>query len=684
MTGTASTIERLTRRPGFRSLLAAAIPLLAAPLAALAQGGRYFSDEAWRFAVTADTQWTISHDLTWSEDDPYYAHVNPNYREENPEYVSVSTIRKLNEAFIANDVRFVIQLGDLTDRSGNAAIYTHAAARQPLYDAGIGFFPVRGNHETYGYLFDRDPDRDLSIPAWRDAFPQTQGFGANLVAARNFDIPDNEALRGLSYSFDYGSPDSDARFVFVDIEATASRFEEPVPHPVFGLGLQYLRWVVYRYDHPLFAQDDTEIPPGTWFRIDNAGYPSTNFNGSEEMFPIEENVRAQQPSVSIAGTGFTPGDQQEWISERLEDAARPAHAFVLTHRNLLGQNHLDTVWGNDAGVTPAAQNVFYKSLQDNHVRYFLSAHDHMHTRSIVTSPDGKSSVEQLIASSTDPKFYSPAAGTMRDQRSRETPISQELNNIGFYIFTVDGGRVSVVYYADATGNFGTDYCWPDGFAGEEGTCRDPRSSAPAERLGSFYTPDFQFVRKEAWGYGLNGKRFVVPQGVAYAGETVMDGFRVVAYPRVQDEFGGTRAAVLYGFNGSSATDNVPDAPRPLAKTVTTGWVGNPDPGRLASNVLSLWGMGELGVEATDVYVLSMSFDAAASRRGRDGRVGIATYVDGRWVNAVDENFGGDKRFVTGPYIEGQYGLGTYGFDSDAGTAWAVLDYNADFAVASNL
>ena len=52
---------------------------------ALAQGGRYFSEDAWQFAVTADTQWTITHDLTWSEDDPYYAHVNPNYREENPD-----------------------------------------------------------------------------------------------------------------------------------------------------------------------------------------------------------------------------------------------------------------------------------------------------------------------------------------------------------------------------------------------------------------------------------------------------------------------------------------------------------------------------------------------------------------------------------------------------------------------
>src|SRR5690606_6049114 len=106
-----------------------------------------------------------------------------------------------------------------------------------------------------------------------------------------------------------------------------------------------------------------------------------------------------------------------------EDDDRPEHAFVLTHRNLMGQNHRDTAWGSDPGVTPEAQNVFYRSLEENKVGYFLSAHDHMHHRSIVTSPDGNWSVEQLIASSSDPKFYDPAAGTMGGQRHRETPIS---------------------------------------------------------------------------------------------------------------------------------------------------------------------------------------------------------------------------------------------------------------------
>src|SRR5690606_2637682 len=188
--------------------------------------------------------------------------------------------------------------------------------------------------------------------------------------------------------------------------------------------------------------------------------------------------------------------------------------------------------GSDPGVTPDAQNAFYGSLQGNGVGYFLSAHDHMHHRSIVASPDGESFVEQLIATSSDPKKYTPAAGTLGGQRPRETPISQELHNVGYYIFTVDGARVTVEYYSDRDGNFGTDYCWPDGYAGATGTCGDPRCGSGPEVMGSLYVAGFRFEKKETWGYGLDGKRFGVPRGMSCAGEIVFDGTGVKEYPRV--------------------------------------------------------------------------------------------------------------------------------------------------------
>ncbi len=682
--------KRLALKPVVRLMAAVVIPTLALTSVAMAQGGRYQTKDAWTFAVTADTQWTITHSLSWDDDDPYYAHVNPNYREENPDYVSVATLLRLNEEFINHGVRFVVQLGDLTDRAGNAAMYTHAAARQPLYDAGIGFFPVRGNHETYGFLYGLDPDPadpdqvwpDMNIPAWHEAFPQTRGLGPNLVGAYNFHGPDIPALEGLSYSFDFGPAGSDARFVFMDIEPTSYWLEEPELHPVYGAPYIFnniFDWTVYKHDEDVIAGNGDVIPAGTWFRVASNGTPAISW--VEEA--TDETVVLDEGDFTYDGTQFRPGDQQEWINNRLEDHKRPAHAFVLSHRNLMGQNHINTVWGSNPGVTPDAQNTFFRSLQENNVGYMLSAHDHMHNRSIVRSPDGEWAIEQLIASSSDPKFYTPASGTQGGQRWRETPISQELANIGFYIFTVDGARMTVDYFSDRYGNFGTDYCWPDGYPGPDGACSDPRFGDQPERMGSLSLPNFFFEHKDTWGYGLNGQRFIVPQGVSYAGDTVVgEDDEVTEYPRVQDSFKGTHAQILAGYNGSDATDNVPDAPRALSKTVTTGWTANPDTGKLKSDILSLWGMGELNVEETDVFVLSMSFDFKNMNQLGTGAIGIATYVNDEWVNAVDQNFGGHKNFVVGPYVDGVHELGTYGVDPSTKTAWAVLNYNADFAVAN--
>ena len=89
--------------------------------------------EPWKFGVMADTQWTAPTDPAGK----------------NPNGVPVSIIEQLNEQFIKHGVKFVIQVGDLTENGNDADIATRAEAVLPLYDAKIGFFPMRGNHEMY-------------------------------------------------------------------------------------------------------------------------------------------------------------------------------------------------------------------------------------------------------------------------------------------------------------------------------------------------------------------------------------------------------------------------------------------------------------------------------------------------------------------------------------------------------
>ena len=544
-------------------LLTSIVLLLAFVTFAHAQE-RQYGTGAWSFGVMGDTQWTTS--------DPAGA---------NPNSVSVSIINQLNEQFIRHGVKFVIQMGDGENWATAGGITTRAAAAKPLYDAGVGFFPMRGNHSMY---FQGTAPADLLLPATRANFPQTRGL-QNTFGAGNFKSPTevSEDLNGLSYSFDYGPSSNNARFIVVDVLGTPS---------------------------------------------------VTNFD-----------------KRSMVHYGYPIGAQQNWIDNRLDRST--THTFVLSHQPLMSEAHVDIPFGGLVNENAAAQNAFISSLQKNGVKYCIGAHDHIHQRSIILSPDRLSKVEELIATPACPKFYAPLAVTdaiWNGQKDREISLSQEMNNIGFYIYTVDGSRVNVDYYADQEGHYMSDGSWPKG----------PLNA------GARITPTFNFVEKENWGYSLNGREFLIAQGAPYTDVT--------------DRFGKTAVRILSGFNNSTALDF---SGRKFAKKVSTGWrPKNSD--KLKSDILSLWGMADLGSTQTDTYALSLSFESKGNLNIKNGTVGIAT-VDskGNWVIAVSKNFGGTKRFVVGPY-KPEYGLGTYGVDPKRKTAWAVINYNADFAVAGDI
>lgn len=535
----------------------AKLPLLLES-SALAEG------RPWRFGVMADTQWRGNHDA------------------QNPGTVAAGIIRHLNQRFIAHDVKFVIQVGDLVDKevdspngSTERTMPVRAAAAQELYDAGIGFFPLRGNHEG----------SQLAATEFQTLYPQARGLGDHLCDAGSFSSP-FPSLDGLSYSFDFRN----VRFVLLD----------------------------------------------QFTRTDGSNYLGSSHN----------NIL----------------DQLDWIDTQLSTRQRGAHAFVFSHKNLIGQNHADCLFGANPASNIDGRNEFIRSLQSNNVRYCLGGHDHMHHRSIVLSPDGSAAVEQIICSSNSYKFYIPLNPSNDDRYNipaREKNIAQELFTLGYYIFTVQGPLVSVDYYSTTHGQ---DY-------GD---------------LDLLDTPeDVHFYLRESFGYSLNGKEFLVAQGGSY---TV-----------VEDRSSHSVAKILSGTNEDTEVDY---SHRPFHKTVKTGW--SPGNRTTASDVFSLWGMarnlslwdanltGELPnmdkSNETDVYTLSLSYDhhRVGPLHHGAGCFGIAARdSDGKWVNAVDLNFGGTKRFVRGPWKAG-CGLGAYGLDHSTKTAWAVLNHEGDFAVAREL
>ncbi|WP_221227826.1 metallophosphoesterase family protein [Rhodocyclus tenuis] len=527
------------------------------------------SGAPWKFGIMADTQWSNKTD--------------PN----NPATCAINIIQTLNQQFIDHDVKFVVQVGDLVDSEswtcpssftsdpfGNAGktartLPYRAWAAQSLYDAGIGFFPLRGNHEA-------SKTAAGEIPV---LFPQTTGGGSNLGGASNVIASDKAGLLGLSYAIDVGN----VRLVLLD---------------------QFVR------------RDGT---------------------GS---------------SVNDAIV-----DQLSWIDSTLASRPADAHAFVLSHKNLIGQNHADCLFGSNATGNSTARNSFIASMQANKVGFCLGGHDHMHHRSIISSPDSSAKVEQIICASNSYKFYIPKS-TPNDTTGKEKVIAQELFTIGYYIFTVDGPCLTVDYYSSSHG----------GDFGDLDLSLPPTS--------------YTFYRRERFGYSLNGKSFTVANNESYSS--------------VQDAFQGTTVRILDGINVDTASDSDYNG-REEVKTVKTGWRAMP--AGAASAVLKLWGLdnnldlwnanlsGQLPNSdadyVTDTYVLSLSYDATLVRPTQlgTGFCLAARDAKGNWVNAVDLNEGGSKKFVLGRWKSG-YALGTYGVDPSTRTVWAVLNRDGEFVARS--
>ena len=334
-----------------------------------------------------------------------------------PMSCATTIIDALNEQFIQHDCKFVIQVGDLIDKeemNDERCLPTREEHCQALYDAGIGFFPCRGNHES----------TQEAAYEMLELFPQMLGEGDLLCGATNFSSPvidasddyPNGVLNGLTYKFDCNN----VRFVFVD-QCT-------------------------RLDGSNVPQDE-----------DNTKYVFTN-NGI---------------------------DQVDWVDSVISDRDEDQHAIFFTHKNLIGGNHKDNLFGDTLTSHVEIRDQFIESLYNNGVRYYMSGHDHMHKNSIVTNTDGTASVNQVICSSNSHKFYTPKSG----DDGREIPIDQELYSVGYYIVTVDGPLLTIDFYAT---NTGTTY------GAKMTTAPDPDS--------------FTFYHRDTFGYGLNGQEFTIGQG----------------------------------------------------------------------------------------------------------------------------------------------------------------------------
>ena len=560
----------------------------------------------WKFGVMSDTQWPTSPD-----------NKNPN--------VAVNVIRHLNTEFVNKGVKFVVQVGDLTDTGGtnNINLDVRATFAQELYNNGIGFYPLRGNHESTG----------PNAVRFQQIFPQTQSGihnqTPNMVATTIY----GDLTNVTNYP----------NYTSVDFSGVGSNFaSEPTME-----GLTYS----FDYDNARFVLIDQFTKP--------------------------------------AGTAKSNLDQTDinWIGNQFSSRPANTHAFSFAHKGLITENHADNMFNStNPTASQASKDLmesFMQKLQTAGVRYHMGGHDHMHNRAIVSSPNtGSYHVQNIIASSNSYKFYIPPAQTTYNTQSTfrtlEQPIAQELFTVGYYVFTVDGPRVTAEHYA-----------MPNGCNGDCDQTYDviPYAGNTPTYNGLYSTP-VPFTKHDTFGYSLNGKEVLVAQGGSYA--LTDDTTKAIA--NGETGYLGTTAAILKGTNGSTGKDfNL----RPLTKSINTGWA--PMTTGLASDIFTIWGMQDSlatkltpsgaaatnysfvdpNLTKTDTYALSVSYDPSIEVNTdtiNAGQVVVLCTKDasGTWVNAVDQNAGGRKRFILGKY-NSAYPLGTWGVDPVAHTVWAVIN-----------
>jgi hypothetical protein len=555
----------------------------------------------WKFGIISDTQWTTN--------DP---------ANQNPNTVPASIIKQVNQQLINKGVQFVIAMGDQVDEGSQTNNYTRTLYSQDLYNAGIGFYPIRGNHEAAFSSAYMNTDADF----WH-AYPQ-------LTNGMNNATPSDITTSLIPAAVMAANP---------PVSNTGSTF-------FIGAGFSY----------PTVA-NTTNHSVSYSFQYNNATFMMLDQFQSPDYY-----------------TSHIIPEQQDWISGTLSGRPANTHAFAFTHKNILGGNHKDNMFGGNAtndpgdgyGLDPstvitntpgltvgqkqANENTFLGLLQANKVKYMISGHDHHHYNSIVTSPDQQSKVHELICASDSSKFYTPGFPVS----GNDAPVEQDLQRIGYYIFTVDGPRVTIDYYGDNHGGWQSDGNYP---LGTTDLVNYPKN----------VTPSLTFVKRSTTGYSLNGIEKLVARGASYAMTDDTTKAATMEYGIL-----GTSMSILSGTNNSTVVTNYG---KPTSKAVNTGWA--PQAAGNASDTLTLWGMYDVAASSTDTFALSISYDDATLK---SGVFGLSTKNGSSFVKAVDLNVGGAPQFVNGPYVSG-YPLGTYGIDPASKTAWAVINHASDFAVA---
>lgn len=375
----------MTESPSRRNLISA----LAFWVVMLVGEGRA---EPWSFGILADTQWPRE---AWyvpadSQGNPLVAadggdsivvvSVDSIGGWKNPHTVAADFIHQIHGRFRQHGVKLVIATGDLADESTLDAIHSRATWAQELFESGIGFFPVRGNHDATAEV----------AAAFVRLFPQTRDGIQRRIASGDALWTDSAQLHpfrnaqaeSFAMGTGFSSPvGAEGRSYAFHANGATFALMDPFPGPdgVVLRASQQLGWL-----DSVLASRPAQTPAFVFCH-----YPLLGIYHAEHLF-------GNSPAYDTAS-------QNAFIRLLRKRGVR---VYVAGHDHILQHSLV-------ASASDPGERLEQIILSGASFKFY---------------PPSVPSVDEL--------YNLPEFG-----RSREIPLAQDLGQIGYVVATVDGSKV---------------------------------------------------------------------------------------------------------------------------------------------------------------------------------------------------------------------------------------------------
>ncbi|MDP0499753.1 MAG: GH92 family glycosyl hydrolase [Verrucomicrobiota bacterium JB022] len=473
----------------------------------------------------------------------------------------------------------VIEVGDVTDgnSSGDSKLSQLNLLKQtmvnPLRDAGIEYYPVRGNHDSNASSLTSD-----QAWVWQKAFP----------------------------------------------------------------------WL-FEGQEPLI--DPTDVPGGSGAAPNYRNYSFVLDTGANTfLIALDE------------WDGGTDTNYSEWLRAKLAEirAEHPdAHIFPYSHTGVFATSlHPAMTEYISTGPGP-----FIEACAEYHIDGWLAGHNHIYDRSMAVDIDNDSRSEffYITCGSASEKFYGLQRAPVENQRLNHLVDSTQTPGepIAFQIIEINGPFVTM-------------HNW----------------MAPQNPNGTFT----EWTVWDTYAYSRNGGQFNVAAEANYNSANITD-----VAPDAEG-FVGTGLAIADGINSDATYYTAENKTFGLYRNITVGWVQqsqwyDAEGVQLISDIASINGMRNHPTRnRADAYTLSLAYDDSTLSPSQEQQLSIVAFLDadtsdedaGDWINAASATLG---EFATQPVYraaKADDAVGTWGIDIENNVVWARLDYQGDFAIASNV